>query len=188
MAFDEKLAKRTRLALTGPLFLITVLCYFITPKSYAQQKDSLTSQLETKWLNAKIYTLKMAELMPEELYDFKPVPDVMSFKEQLLHIAQNIQWLSTSYLLSGKKSPKNDSAFITKTAIIQRLTDAYNVGLLAHQSLSAKQLNETVSFFAGPMTKRQILLLLHDHQTHHVGQIIVYLRLKGIKPPAYIGW
>lgn len=38
------------------------------------------------------------------------------------------------------------------------------------------------------MTRRQILLLLHDHQTHHIGQVIVYLRLKGIKPPAYVGW
>jgi uncharacterized damage-inducible protein DinB len=170
------------------LFLVTALVYFVTPKSYGQQKDSLSSQLEVKWSNAKIYTLKMAELMPEEFYDFKPVPDVMSFKEQLLHIAQNIQWLSTSYLLSGKKPPKNDSAFTTKAAIIQRLTDAYNMGLLAHQSLSAEQLDQTVSFFAGPMTKRQILLLLHDHQTHHVGQIIVYLRLKGIKPPRYVGW
>ena len=170
------------------LFLTATFFYFVTPKSFAQQKDSLNSQLETKWANAKIYTLKMAELMPEEFYDFKPVPDVMSFKEQLLHIAQNIQWLSTSYLLSGKKPPKNDSAFITKAAIIQRLNDAYDIGLLAHQSLSAKQLDEVVSFFAGPMTKRKILLLLHDHQTHHVGQIIVYLRLKGIKPPAYVGW
>lgn len=168
--------------------LITTLFYFVTSKSYAQQKDSLSSQLEVKWANAKIYTLKMAELMPEEFYNFKPTPDVMSFKEQLLHISQNIQWLSTSYLLSGKKPPKNDSASLTKAMIIQRLTDAYNMGLLAHQSLSAEQLDQAVSFFAGPMTKRQILLLLHDHQTHHVGQIIVYLRLKGIKPPAYVGW
>lgn len=170
------------------LFAITTLFYFVIPESYAQQKDSLTSQLETKWANAKIYTLKMAELMPEEFYDYKPTPDVMSFKEQLLHIAQNIQWLSTSYLLSGKKPPKKDTAFVTKAATIQRLNDAYDIGLLAHQNLSAEQLDEVVSFFAGPMTKRKILLLLHDHQTHHVGQIIVYLRLKGIKPPAYVGW
>jgi uncharacterized damage-inducible protein DinB len=170
------------------LFFAVATLLFVTPKSFAQQKDSLTSQLETKWKNAGIYTLKMAELMPEEFYDFKPTPDVMSFKEQLLHLAQNIEWLSTSYLLSGKKPQKNDTAVKTKADVIQRLNEVYNIGLLAHQSLSAAQLNEVVSFFAGPKTKRQILLLLHDHQTHHVGQIIVYLRLKSIKPPAYVGW
>lgn len=168
--------------------LIATLFYFVTPESYAQQNDSLTSQLQIKWANAKQYTLKMAELMPEEFYDFKPVPEVMSFKEQLLHMAQNIQWLSTSYLLSGKKPPRYDSAFVTKNTVIQRLTEAYDMGLFAHQSLSPEQLDQSVSFFAGPMTKRQILLLLHDHQTHHVGQIIIYLRLKGMQPPRYVGW
>ena len=170
--------------------LITALFFFSTPVCYAQQKDSLTSQLEIKWKNAMTYTLQMAELMPEDFYDFKPTDEVMSFKEQLLHIAQNIQWLSTSYLLSNEKpKPKNnDSTRIAKPAVIQRLKEAYDMGLLAHQSLLPTQLEEAVSFFAGPKTKRQILILLHDHQTHHVGQIIVYLRLKGIKPPAYVGW
>lgn len=41
---------------------------------------------------------------------------------------------------------------------------------------------------AGPLTRRQILILMHDHQAHHIGQLIVYLRLKGIKPPGYVGW
>ncbi|MGX5688737.1 DinB family protein [Arcticibacter tournemirensis] len=40
------------------------------------------------------------------------------------------------------------------------------------------QLDEQVKFFAGPMTRRQILILMHDHKTHHLGQLIVYLRLK----------
>ena len=53
---------------------------------------------------------------------------------------------------------------------------------------TAAQLEEKVEFFAGPMNKRQILTLLNDHQTHHCGQLIVYLRLKGVKPPDYRGW
>lgn len=171
-----------------PSILLTVFICLAATEGSAQQKDSLTTQLASKWENAKSYTLTMAELMPEEFYNFKPTPEIMSFKEQLLHIAQNIQWLSTSYLLSGKKAQKKDSAFATKATIIKKLSDAYDIGLLAHQSLSAEQLDEVVPFFAGPMTRRKILLLLHDHQTHHVGQIIIYLRLKGIKPPAYVGW
>lgn len=169
--------------------LLILTSFFLnTSISYAQHTDSLNNQLAVKWANAKVYTLKMAELMPEELYDFKPVPEEMSFKQQLLHIAQNIQWLSTSYLLTGKKAPKVDPASLTKAEVMKIVGEAYDVGMLAHQSLPAGQLDEIVSFFAGPKTKRQILLLLHDHQTHHVGQIIVYLRLKGIKPPAYVGW
>lgn len=169
------------------LFLVSIL--YISPlKIAAQANDSLLSQLTRKWTNAEDYAIKMAKLMPEEFYDFKPVPEEMSFKQQLLHIAQNIQWLSSSYLFTKKAMPINDTAVKDKATVLQILNDAYNMAMSAHQNLTAKQMEEVVPFIAGPMTRRQILILLHDHQTHHVGQIIVYLRLKGIKPPAYVGW
>ncbi len=149
--------------------------------------DSLVAQLSRKWTNAKVYALKMAELMPEEYYDFKPVPEEMSFKQQLLHIADNMKWLSSSYLFVPKKD-KPDTIAKDKVAVIKILSDAYDMGMKAHQSLTGKQLDEIVPFFAGPMNRRQILILMHDHQAHHLGQLIVYLRLKGIKPPDYVGW
>ncbi|HEX5023980.1 MAG TPA: DinB family protein [Agriterribacter sp.] len=165
-----------------------VLFYCIPFKTAGQQNDSLLVQLARKWSNAKAYTLKMAELMPEPDYDFRPTPEEMSFREQLLHIAQNIQWLSTSYLLADKKAPAIDTTLKSKATVIQILTAAYDIGSEAHEDFDAQQLDKPVQFFAGTMTKRQIFILLHDHQSHHVGQIIVYLRLKGIKPPSYVGW
>jgi len=153
----------------------------------AQSGDSLLAQLSRKWIDSKAYTLKVAELMPAEDYDFKPVPEEMSFGEQLLHLADNIRWLS-SYLSGPGQKEKKSSTHLKKDSILKIVSDAYDTGLAAHQRLSSGQLDEKVSFFAGKMTRRQILILMHDHQTHHVGQLIVYLRLKGIKPPEYIGW
>ncbi len=154
---------------------------------HAQSNDSLQVQLSRKWENAKAYTLKMADLMPAENYDFRAVADVMSFKEQLLHIGDNMKWLSSAFLFSQGNKQGADTAKMDKAAVMKVLYDAYDEALTAHH-LNEKQLNETVPFFAGPLTRRQILILMHDHQTHHVGQLIVYLRLKGIKPPAYVGW
>jgi uncharacterized damage-inducible protein DinB len=149
--------------------------------------DSLIAQLERKWANAKVYAIKMAELMPEKYYDFKPVPEEMSFRQQLLHIANNMEWLSSSYLFVPKKN-KIDTAVKGKAAVIKILGGAYDMGMMAHHNLSGKQLDEVVPFFAGPMSRRQLLILMHDHQTHHLGQLIVYVRLNGIKPPDYVGW
>jgi len=154
----------------------------------AQTTDSLIVQLSRKWGHAKAYALKMAELMPEKDYDFKPVPDEMSFKQQLLHLADNIVWLSTSYLAPDLPKKKIDTANLSKKDVIKIVGDAYDIGLKAQMSVSVSQLDKTVKFFAGPMTIRQILFLLHDHQSHHLGQVIVYLRLKGIRPPDYVGW
>jgi uncharacterized damage-inducible protein DinB len=40
----------------------------------------------------------------------------------------------------------------------------------------------------GSSTKNRILNLMDNHLAHHRGQMIVYLRLKGIEPPSYVGW
>lgn len=62
----------------------------------------------------------------------------MSFKHQLLHIAQNIQWLSSSYLFSNKKAPINDTAVKDKAAALHILNDAYDMAMAVHQNLTAK--------------------------------------------------
>ena len=132
--------------------------------------------------------MKLAALMPEDGYDFKASPEEMTFREQLLHIADNINWLSSSYLLVDGSAKSASGGKLTKEEVLKKLGEAYDLGLKAHMKINAGQLDEKVKFFAGPMTRRQILILMHDHQTHHLGQLIVYLRLKGIKPPDYIGW
>ncbi len=167
-------------------FLLMSLGFSINGK--AQTNDSLLNQLSAKWKNAKTYALKVAELMPEEQYNFKPVPDEMTFGEQLLHIAQNMNWLSSAYLLESKQKSKSDAKDLSKQSIINTISTAYDLALAVHYRLTLKQLDEVVPFFAGPKSRRQILILMHDHQTHHIGQLIVYLRLKGIKPPEYVGW
>lgn len=167
-------------------FLVMTLGFLINGK--AQTNDSLLNQLSAKWKNAKTYALKVAELLPEEQYNFKPVPDEMTFGEQLLHIAQNMNWLSPAYLLGSKQNNKSDAKVLSKQSIINTISTAYDSALAVHYRLTPKQLDEVVPFFAGPKSRRQILILMHDHQTHHIGQLIVYLRLKGIKPPEYVGW
>ncbi len=166
------------------LVTVTALPFFCT----AQTNDSLLDQMAVKWKNAKNYTLKIAELMPEEKYNFKPVSSEMSFGEQLLHISKNMNWLSSAYLFGTKNNDSSNAARLTKNQIIKILSTSYDSALVVHYRLSSKQLNEKVPFFAGPMSRSQILTLMHDHQTHHGGQLIVYLRLNGIKPPDYIGW
>jgi len=169
-------------------FLFLLITFAFTVNSNAQSEDSLLHQLARKWQNAEAYTLKVAALMPEEDYNFKPVADEMTFGGQLLHVVQNMNWLSATYLLGSKQHSKSDTAHLSKQAIMNIISAAYDSALAVHYRLTTKQLDERVSFFAGPMTRRQILILMHDHQTHHIGQLIVYLRLKGIKPPNYVGW
>jgi hypothetical protein len=50
--------------------------------------------------------------MPEDKYDYKPREREMSFKEQLLHIQDNMNWLNTYFSENKyeKKSQKDSKS------------------------------------------------------------------------------
>lgn len=168
------------------LFLSTGMLIILTQLLNAQ--DSFLSDYKIKWKNATEYTLEFAKAMPEEAYSFKPVPVEMSFGEQLKHIAGNMVWLSSSYLGGAKTTLDPMNAGSSKKEIIAVLEKSFAYAAETVNHLNEKVLNQNVDFFAGFMTKRRILLLMTDHVTHHRGQLVVYLRLNNIEPPAYRGW
>ena len=57
---------------------------------------NIVPQLVRHWQTSKAYTIAIAQQMPDGDYSFKPHPDQMTFKEQLMHIAgMNEYFLST---------------------------------------------------------------------------------------------
>lgn len=165
------------------LFLVTGM---ISSKISAQN-NSISAFL-LKWENSKNYLLEIAEAMPEEKFDFKPTDREMSFGEQLLHISENMLWLSESYL-TGEDFVKSEKIKPTgKTEILKNLGMEFDKVSEIVKIVSLDDLSKEVAFFNGPKTKLQILNLLQDHVTHHRGQLVVYLNLNNVTPPKYIGW
>jgi len=165
---------------------ILILFILMANSNLIAQNDEISAFL-LKWENSKNYLLEIAENMPEANYNFKPTERQMSFKEQLLHIRQNMVWLSETYFMKeGEKSEKIEPK--TKEEIITHLSASFNSVSEIIKTISNKDLTLQVDFFAGPKSKLQILNLLQDHVTHHRGQLIVYLNLNSIQPPKYSGW
>lgn len=169
---------------------IYFLVLFAAFSASAQENQSTfdmfkVSYLE-KWQHSKDYLIAFAEAMPEEFYDFKPTEAEMTFTEQLKHIQQNMEWLSATYL--NKKESEISSETNRKKRIINNLKFSFDAVANCVQALKEKDLTAKVDFFAGEKNKLQILNLMQDHVTHHRGQLVVYLNLKGLKPPKYVGW
>jgi uncharacterized damage-inducible protein DinB len=157
----------------------------------AQSTDTLFIQMaHLKLSRAHAYTLELASRMPAEKYGFKPSSRQMTFAEQLLHLSQNLAWLSSSYLDKKQQNPltKADARLEQKDSILAVVNRTYDYALRTLGNFRPSELADTVSFFAGPMNKLQIINLINDHQSHHRGQLIVYLRMNGIPPPPYVGW
>ncbi len=65
------------------------------------QEDSFIKDFLERWENSRNYLIEVAELMPEEQYNFKVTPESLSFAENLMHIGFAIDW-HTQSLLGGR--------------------------------------------------------------------------------------
>lgn len=149
-----------------------------------QSRNFLINDLITKWENNKTYTLAVLEAMPEEHYDFQPTEDVKSFKEQAAHIVNSFNFQMD--FIGYPNLAKVDKT--SKATVIESYTKVFDV-IIAHiKTLDAKTLQEEIKPFYGTSTKSRMLNLMDNHLAHHRGQLTIYLRLKGVKPPKYMGW
>ncbi len=173
-------------------YLLLLPLFGLSLTAFAQSEAAHLEELQQKWTNAKAYTMALAESMPAEKYSFRPVEREMTFGTQMVHLSSNMVWLCSEYL-TDKKPPRirqevDGFANKSKDEVLKVLEESLDFASATLKDFDPKQLNETVKFFTGPMTKRQIINLMNDHLTHHRAQAIVYLRLNGVLPPKYVGW
>jgi uncharacterized damage-inducible protein DinB len=126
--------------------------------------------------------------MPEAGTQFKPVPDIRSFAEQMLHLANaNYMFAATA---SGKANPNQGKslekmeALKTKAALTKAVMDSYDFVISTLQGSTEAQLAEKIKLFNQEMSREMGYAKAFEHQTHHRGQTTIYLRLQGVKPPA----
>lgn len=161
--------------------LLAALVVFAIPALCAD--DALVSTLVKHWQTSKAYTIAIAEQMPEDGYASKPNPDEMTFGQQMAHIAgANAFFMSK---ITGTESPITKPDKMDKASVIKLLNDSFNYTIKSVQGLTAEQLAKVSDFGEGKMSGLDAVLLGLDHTTHHRGQCIVYLRVKGIKPTNY---
>ncbi|HUS05820.1 MAG TPA: DinB family protein [Bryobacteraceae bacterium] len=142
-------------------------------------KDEFVKHLTT----SKAFTLDVANAMPAESYDFKPNPEEMSYGELMVHIAQS---QSNAFArATGGKSPLAKPAVLDKATVVKYLTDAFDYCLKSLGDMEADGAEKMSGPEGKQMSARETMWAYFTHTAHHRGQAEVYLRVKGIKPPAY---
>lgn len=164
-----------------------IIIVLLLSNSIFAQVEVISTFIE-KWDNSKDYLVAVAQAMPEDKYDFKPTEREMSFREQLFHMQDNMNWLSTTHFSEEKYVKKEAIRGLSKAQIIEEIKASFDKAKRVVQKTNDVELSQKVDFFAGPKSKLQILNLMQDHVTHHRAQILVYLNLNQIQPPKYIGW
>jgi len=165
-----------------------------TPPTIASAIDREISIIEKEVVEA-------AEAMPEDKFDFSPeklnVPGsdykgVRTFGQQLKHIA------ASNYLIwspiTGEKPPdtvndgKGPDNMKAKAEIIKYLKDSFAFGHKAVGTLNDSNLVQPITRPNRPPTTRLFLATFAPaHAFDHYGQMVEYLRMNGIVPPASRG-
>lgn len=168
-------------------FIVTTFLLF-SVNFLGKAQDQFLPEFVQKWASATEYTQKVMAAMPQKHYGFKPMKEEMSFEEQLIHMANNMNWLASTFLEIKPYESDFEVKGKSRKEVVQIVNAAMeNIQRIA-SSFDPAQLNDEVDFTAKKLTKRQIFTLLNDHHTHHRAQLLVYLRLKGENPPPYVGW
>src|SRR5688500_5313862 len=117
-------------------------------------QSSFLDDYKLKWKNVKEYTLEFAQVMPEDRYDYTPTKVEMTYREQLKHIAGNMVWLCSTYLEGDKNYTDPTKTGNSKKEISAMLEKVFAYGEQTISGLTEKDLDETVDFLAGKMTRR----------------------------------
>jgi DinB superfamily len=140
-----------------------------------------------------------AEAMPEDKYNFAPgslnIPGsdykgVRTFGQQVKHVATANFMLWGA--LVGEKPPvdvnngNGPDSMQSKAEIVKYLKDSFAMGHRAAQSLNAENVVELIPspFGAGKIPRLYCATFTVAHGFDHYGQMVEYLRMNGIIPPA----
>lgn len=130
--------------------------------------------------------LRSAELMPEEQYGFKPTPEVRSYGQILGHVAnENYIFCSAA---KGEENPnKLDFEKTTpKAALVTAVKESFTYCDPAYRMEEMKAMEE-VTFFGDKGSRLWVLMFNVSHDSEHYGNIVTYLRMKGLVPPSSQG-
>lgn len=146
--------------------------------------------LKKAFATSRAFSIEMATAMPDDKYKFQPVPEVRSFGQQMVHIADSLRGIYEQFVEEKKPtvvfSEGGTEAVGSKTEVLAKLETQYQYVQDAIAKFDDARLEQPAKFFGGrTLPTRELLRILLDHCTHHRAQTVVYLRLNGIKPASY---
>jgi uncharacterized damage-inducible protein DinB len=145
-----------------------------------------TATIQPLYEMAKGWLVKSAEMLPEADYGFKPTPAVRSFGQLIGHVANaNYMICATA---KGEKNPATQDFEKTteKAALVKALKDALAYCDPVYKMADA-DLTATAEMFGMKMTRLGWAFLNVTHDNEHYGNLVTYLRMKGLTPPSSQG-
>jgi DinB family protein len=174
-------------------------CLLLGGIALAQMEKPAENRTVSQVLNNSVKNIESelvptADAMPEDKFSFAPTSGefkgVRTFGQQIKHVA------SVNYILGGailgEKPPVDTGgedgpdSVKSKADIVKYLKDSFAYVHKAAESVNDKNLIAPIKnpFGEGTATRMALTVGVVGHCSNHYGQMVEYLRMNGIVPPA----
>jgi uncharacterized damage-inducible protein DinB len=150
----------------------------------AQSANPSTDAVKAQFGMIKDVLARTAAKVPEDLYAFKPTPEVRSLGAIIGHIADSQFGICGA--AGGEKPPQSgiEKSMTTKAQLSKALADSSAFCDKVIAAMDDKKGMEVMKFFTGPSPRLNVLTFNIAHSYEHYGNLVTYMRLKGIVPPS----
>ena len=164
----------------------------------AQQASTLASNVDREVSGIEKQVVEAAEAMPEDKFNFSPeslhisgsdYKGVRTFAVQVKHIGASnyFIWspLTGDKLPEGLKDGNGPENLKTKADILQFLKESFALGHKAAATLTTENMLQPPG--SGKSSRLHLAEFGVAHAFNHYGQMVEYLRMNGVVPPASRG-
>lgn len=165
----------------------TVLAVFAFALVISAQEpvgNPLVSSSKGLYAISKGDVLGSVEKIPDDLWSYQPTKEVRTVGQLFAHIADG-QYEFCGTVVEGHPVSKGiEKRMKTKAEIVAALNTAFAYCDSAYANMSDANAAETISLFGRKLTKLGAMDFNVAHNMEHYGNLVTYMRLKGIVPPS----
>ena len=172
--------------MTLALRVLAASAFLLTAASYsAAQGVTVASDMLKDWQQQKATLVAISDAMPEDKFGYKATPAQRSYGEQVMHVVQVNQMLLGT-LGAKTAAPAINMKATAKADILNALRQSYDYGEAVFKEFNDAAWTAAVMGprFIGQATRLRIANFAMTHTMDIYGQMVVYLRLNNVVPPA----
>src|SRR4051794_9095308 len=162
---------------------LTILC---AAAAFAQAPagNPTIAEFKQNYTQVKNNLIRMAEKMPAENYEYKPVPEVRTFAALMVHIA-DAQMRTCTMLNSGTAKSTDAGEKTAKDVVVAALKASFDECDKAWDATTDANAFTMMAGRGGQRSRLGSLAYISAvHNSEEYGYGAMYLRSKGIVPPS----
>jgi uncharacterized damage-inducible protein DinB len=164
--------------------LLAALIATASSAAFAQPANPLTANAKVQLAALTGFVIRSAEKVPEDLYAFRPTPEVRTMGQLYGHVADALFGMCAT--AAGSKPPRTgiEKTVTAKAELVSALKEGVSYCNTVFDGMTDQKGVETVPFYFGPSPRLSVLYFTVTHTYEHYGNLVTYMRLKNIVPPS----